>query len=107
MTVTSLVAVVAPRTGKIIKISLSVFWKRRKSATKWCTTFCINLLQNGVLHFVFKLSQLSQIVLQRKNLHRRKTVVSERGLALKGLTNIHEGFVMIPFLFVLVCLRCT
>jgi len=29
MTVTSLVAVVAPRTGKIIKISLSVFWKRK------------------------------------------------------------------------------
>jgi len=34
MRVTSLVAVVAPRTDKIIK----KFWKRRKFATKWYTT---------------------------------------------------------------------
>jgi len=49
---TSLAAAVAPRTGKI-----SFFWKRRKFATKWYTT-------NGILHFEFKLSQSSEIVLQ-------------------------------------------
>jgi len=42
MSVTSRVAVVAPRTGKITK----------------------NLRQNGILHFVFQLSQSSEIVLQ-------------------------------------------
>jgi len=41
MTVTSLVAVLAPRTGKIIKNVV----ERGE-----------NLLQNGILHFVFKLS---------------------------------------------------
>jgi len=46
MTVTSLVAVVPPRIGKIIKDSPSVFEREE------------NLLQNGVLHFVFKLSPL-------------------------------------------------
>jgi len=45
MTLTSLVAVVAPRTGKIVKNGL-------------------NLLQNGILHFVFKLNQSSEIALQ-------------------------------------------
>jgi len=40
------------------------------------------LLQIGILHFSFKLSQLSEIVLQSKNLHRRKTDFSERGLSL-------------------------
>jgi len=35
--VTSLVAAVVHRTGKIIKYGLSVFWKRRKLATKWYT----------------------------------------------------------------------
>jgi len=44
MTVTSLVAVVPPRIGKIIKDGPSVFEREE------------NLLQNGVLHFVFKLS---------------------------------------------------
>jgi len=38
MAVTSLIAVVAPRTSKIIKNGLSVFKE--------------NLLQNGILHFV-------------------------------------------------------
>jgi len=46
MTPTSLAAAVALRTGKC-------FWKRRKFATKWY-----------ILHFFFKLSQLSEIVLQ-------------------------------------------
>jgi len=36
MTVTSLVAVVAPRTGKFIKN-----WKRGTFATKWYITLCI------------------------------------------------------------------
>jgi len=49
MTVTSLVAVVAPRTGKTIKNGLSVFK---------------DLLQNGILHFVFRFSQSSEIALQ-------------------------------------------
>jgi len=38
MTVTSLVAVIAPRTGKIIKNGLGVFESEE------------NLLQNGILH---------------------------------------------------------
>jgi len=42
------------------------------------------LLQNGILHFVFRLSQLSEIELE-SYLRRRKTNFSERGLALKGL----------------------
>jgi len=51
MTMTSLVAAVVSRTGKIIKIGLSVFERGE------------NLLQNGMV-FVFKLSQSSGIVLQ-------------------------------------------
>jgi len=43
---------VARRTGKIIKNGLSVFEREE------------NLLQNGILHFEFKLSQSSEIVLQ-------------------------------------------
>jgi len=56
MTPTSLVAVVALRTGKIyffIKNDFRCFWKRRKFG-----------IQNGILHFVFALSQSSEIVLQ-------------------------------------------
>jgi len=45
MMLTSLAAVVAPRTGKIIKNVLRVFIRGG------------NLLQNGMLHFAFKLSQ--------------------------------------------------
>jgi len=43
-----------------------------------------NLLQNGILHFAFKLSQSSEIALLSPNLSRRKTYFFERGLALKG-----------------------
>jgi len=50
MMVASLVAVVAHCTGKIIKNSLSVFENGE------------NFLQNDVIHFLFKLSQLSEIV---------------------------------------------
>jgi len=50
MTPTSLAAAVAPRTGKIIKNGV-VFLKEEK------ITKCI-------LHFVFKLSQSTEIVLQ-------------------------------------------
>jgi len=73
---TSLSAAVAPRTGKIIKNGLRVFERGG------------NLLQNGILHFAFKLSQLSEIVLQSQNLSRRKTDFSERGLARKRLIAI-------------------
>jgi len=66
ITPTSLVAAVAPRTGKINKNGE-------------------NLLQNGILHFAFKLTQSSEIVFQSKNFHRGKTDFSERSLALKGL----------------------
>jgi len=52
MTPTSLAAVVAPRTGKINKNRLSFFEKGGY------------LLQNGILHFEFKLSQSSEIVFQ-------------------------------------------
>jgi len=52
MTVTSLVAVVAPRKGKIIKNGLSDFEREE------------NLLQNGILHFACRLSQSPEIVLQ-------------------------------------------
>jgi len=48
----SLAAAVAPRTGEIIKNGLSVFERGE------------NLLQNGILHFAFTLSQSSEIVLQ-------------------------------------------
>jgi len=36
----TLLAGVAPRTGKIIKND-PCFWKRRKFATKWYSTLCI------------------------------------------------------------------
>jgi len=45
-------ALVAPRTGEIIKNNLSVFERGE------------NLLQKGVLHFVFKSSQSSEIVFE-------------------------------------------
>jgi len=45
MAVMSLVAVVATRAGKIIKNGLGVFERGE------------NLLQNGILHFVFRFSQ--------------------------------------------------
>jgi len=45
MSLTSLVVVVAPRTGKIVKNDLRVFEGGE------------NLLQNGILHFVFRFSQ--------------------------------------------------
>jgi len=41
MTVTSFLAVIGPRTDKTIKNGLSIFEREQ------------NLLQNGVLHFVF------------------------------------------------------
>jgi len=41
MVVMSLVAAVAPRTGKIIKNSLCVFEKRKTFTTKWYITLCI------------------------------------------------------------------
>jgi len=53
MRVTSLVAVVAPRTVKIVKNG--VFLKKRKRR---------KFAKNGILHFVFKLSQSSEIVLE-------------------------------------------
>jgi len=46
------VTVVAPSIGKINNYGFSVFGRGE------------NLLQNGILHFVFKLSQSSKIVLQ-------------------------------------------
>jgi len=52
MTPTSLAAAVVPRTCKIIQNGLRVFERGE------------NLLQNGILQFVFKLSQSSKIVLQ-------------------------------------------
>jgi len=60
MTPMSLVTDVAPRVDKINKNGLSVFERGD------------NLLQNGILHFVFKLSQSSDKV--------RKTNFSERDL---------------------------
>jgi len=53
MTVTSLVAVV-PRTGKIIKNSLSVFERVE------------HLLQNGIPHFIIRFSQKSRWKLEFK-----------------------------------------
>jgi len=49
---TSLVAVMAPRTGKTTKNVVKVFERGE------------NLLQNSILHFVFRLSQSSEIALQ-------------------------------------------
>jgi len=70
MTVTSLVVVVAPRTGK----------------TKWLSVFerGEDVLQNGILYFVFKLSQSSESCYKFRKLHRRITDFSGRGLALNG-----------------------
>jgi len=73
--VTSLTVVVAPRTSKIIRNRLNVFEGGE------------NLLQNGVFHFVFRLSQSPEIALQRWNLRRRKTDFSKKGLAFKALIN--------------------
>jgi len=53
MKVTLLVAAVTPCTGKIIKNGLHVFERGE------------NLLQNGILHFVFTINQLPEIALQR------------------------------------------
>jgi len=52
MRVTYFGAVVAPHTDKIMKNGLMFFDTRE------------NLLQNGVFHFVFRLNQSSEIVLQ-------------------------------------------
>jgi len=52
MRVTSLVAVVAPRLGEIIK-NVHIFERGEK------------LLQNSMFHFVFTLSQSPEIALQR------------------------------------------
>jgi len=54
---TPLAAAVVPRKGKIIKNDFSVFERGE------------NFIQNGILHFLFKLSQSSEIVLQSWNLH--------------------------------------
>jgi len=51
MTSTSLVAAVVPRTDKMMKNCLSVSKGE-------------NLLQNGILYFVIKLNQSSEIALQ-------------------------------------------
>jgi len=48
----SLAAAITSRTGKIITNGIRVFERRE------------NLLRNGLLHFVFKLSQSSEIMLQ-------------------------------------------
>jgi len=52
MTVISLVTVVAPRAGKIIKNGFGVFERGE------------NLLQNCILHFVFRYNQSSEIALE-------------------------------------------
>jgi len=77
MRVTLLVAVVVPCTGKIIKNGLRVFERGE------------NLLQNSILHFVFKFSQSSEIMLQSQNLSRQKTDFSKMDLALKRLRFSH------------------
>jgi len=41
MTAMSIVAVVAPRTSKIIKNGLVGSWKKRKFAKKWYIKFCV------------------------------------------------------------------
>jgi len=59
MTPTSLAAAVVPRTDKIIKniklLKLRIFERGE------------NLLQHDILHFVFNLSQSSEVVLQSNN----------------------------------------
>jgi len=54
------VAVAASRTGKIFKNGLRVFERGE------------NLLQNGVLHFVFGFSQLSEIAVGKLELKQMK-----------------------------------
>jgi len=44
-----------------------------------------HLLKNGILHFVLRFSQLSEIALENYNLCKRKTDFFERGLVLKVL----------------------
>jgi len=48
MTTLSLVAAVVPRTGEILKNDLGVFEREE-------------MIQNGILHFVFRSSQSSEI----------------------------------------------
>jgi len=73
MRVTSVVAVVAPRTSKSLKMT-TVFLKEEKICCKIYYTLCLDTVnrQNCVGKF-------------GKNLSRRKTDFSERGLALKRL----------------------
>jgi len=55
-----------PRTGKIIKNDLRIFERGEQ------------LLQNGILHVVFNLSQSSEIVLQsQKSIVRNRVAKSE------------------------------
>jgi len=68
----SLTLDVAPLTGKIIKNRLNIV-EREKT-----------LLQNGMLHFVFWISQLSEIDLQSSNLRKRKSHFSEKEKFLKS-----------------------
>jgi len=57
MRMTSLVVVVTPRTGKIVKNGSSTpHFRLLKHATKW--------LQNGILHFVLRFSQSLEIALE-------------------------------------------
>jgi len=58
ISVTSNVVVVAPGTGQIVKNGLHVFDRGE------------NLLQNGMLHFVFRFSQSLEITLESQNLSR-------------------------------------
>jgi len=72
--VTSLVAVLAPRTGKIIKNGPSVFERRE------------NLLQNDILQFMFTFSQSSEIASKVRISADQKPTFLKGGLALKGLS---------------------
>jgi len=69
MTVTSLVAVVAPRTGKIIKNDLRLFERGE------------NLIQNGISFCVKPIAR--NRVAKVEFTQRRKTDFSKKGLALK------------------------
>jgi len=79
----TLVLVVAPRTGKIIKNGLCE--RGEKLVQNGVLHFVFRFSQWSVLHFVFRFSQWSEIALESENLSRGKTDFSERGLALKGL----------------------
>jgi len=70
MTVTSLVSVVAHRTGKIIKNG--VFDRGE------------HFLQNGILHFVFQLSQSSEIVYKVRIYADEKLTYLKRAWHVKG-----------------------